>query len=126
LSPSEFCSPGLFSFSLKKAFALQVPCGNFGHRKKRDNKPTTTMKITTTRRFAWITNNAYDTLAIVIGDKVAAAWTITETVAQEYLDTTGDEIDDWDLNWPERADLADYGDEVTGDELQDRINFFVR
>jgi hypothetical protein len=84
------------------------------------------MTTTTTRRFAWITNNAYDTLAIVIDDKVVAAWTITDTVVQDYLDTTGDEIDNWDLNWPECEELADYGDEVTGDDLQERINFFVR
>ena len=84
------------------------------------------MTTTTTLRFAWITNNAYDTLAIVNQDDVVVSqWTITEEVAREYLATEGDEIYNWDLNHPDCEDVTDYGDEVTGEELQDRINFFL-
>lgn len=80
--------------------------------------------MTTTLRFAWIHNNAYDTLAIVDGDKVVSQWEITPRVAQDYLDAT--DIDEWDLNYPSAESISDYGDEVTGDDLQDRINFFIR
>lgn len=75
-------------------------------------------------RFAWITNNAYDTLAIVSGDKVVSQWTITDKVARDYIEA-GD-IHDWDLNYPDGQAISDYGDEVTGDELQARIEFFTR
>jgi hypothetical protein len=75
-------------------------------------------------RFAWITNNAYDTLAIVSGDKVVSKWGMTPKVAREYLDA-GD-INEWDLNYPEEQEISDYGDEVTGTERQERIDFFIR
>jgi hypothetical protein len=75
-------------------------------------------------RFAWITNNAYDTLAIVSGDKVVSKWEMTPKVAREYLDA-GD-INEWDLNHPDGHVIADYGDEVTGSERQERIDFFTR
>lgn len=80
----------------------------------------------TSLRFAWITNNAYDTLAIVDGDKVVSQWTMTEKVAREYLATREAEIYSWDLNYPDCQSISDYGDEVTGKDLQDRINFFIR
>ena len=80
--------------------------------------------MNTALRFAWITNNGYDTLAIVDGDKVVSQWEVTPKVAQTYLDDT--DIDEWHLNYPDCESISDYGDEVTGDELQSRINHFIR
>jgi hypothetical protein len=75
-------------------------------------------------RFAWLTNNAYDTLAIVDGDKVVSQWKITKSIAQEYLDHT--DVRDWGFNYPTADAISDYGEEVTGDDLQARIDFFIR
>jgi hypothetical protein len=79
---------------------------------------------TTTLRFAWIHNNGYDTLAIVDGGKVVSAWQMQKSVAQNYLNP-GD-INDWDLNQPDLDSISDYGDEMDGDDLQERIDFFLR
>jgi hypothetical protein len=80
---------------------------------------------TNTLRFAWITNNGYDTLAIVdASETVVSQWTMTEAVAKEYK--ANSDASDWDLNYPEDQSISDYGTEVTGDNLSARLEFFIR
>lgn len=80
---------------------------------------------TNTLRFAWITNNAYDTLAIVDGTgKVVSQWTMTPAIAKEYKASSSPA--EWDLNYPEDERISDYGTEVTGENLNARLEFFIR
>lgn len=88
---------------------------------ERRKKETLTME--NKLRFAFITNNGYDTLAIVKGTKVVSEWMVTPEVVTDYLTDT--DPYDWDLNYPDCEKISDYGDEVTGDKLQARINFHL-
>lgn len=78
--------------------------------------------MTTTLRFAWITNNGYDTLAILAGDIVVSAWTVTSDIAKEFRENS--DPADWDLNYPDLESISDYGTEVTGEDLEARLEFF--
>lgn len=82
------------------------------------------MKLTEKLRFAWITNNAYDTLAILQGDTVVSSWTVTRLIAIERLDNP--DPSDWDLNHPDETAISDYGEEVTGEALLDRLAYYTR
>lgn len=79
-----------------------------------------------TLRFVWTHNNAYDSLLIVDQDnKVLSQWEIDEDVAQAFVDAKPGDIDDWDATFPDEQDIDDYGDEMTGAALIERIEFFL-
>lgn len=78
-------------------------------------------------RLAYITNNAYDTVALLRGGKMLAHWTATPEVVAEYLNPGA--LEDWASNQTDAGEeitIADLGTELTGRELEERIAFYTR
>lgn len=80
-----------------------------------------------TLRLAYITNNAYDSIALMRGNRMLAHWTVTPAVIAEYL-SPGD-LEDWASNQVtagEDTTIADLGEELTGDALAKRLESWTQ
>jgi hypothetical protein len=71
------------------------------------------------RRLAYVRNDGGDWVLLLEGEEVIGAWEANEHGLENFTDDVGtSRVNNWPETRPDFTDVSDYGDEITGDELE--------